>query len=340
MRNKKNHHAKAEEKTKIIKAYKNGSSVIELVKIFRHSRSSIYSWINEYSINKNFTRKNNPGSGNYSKITSEHTFELVRILKKPASMFGFETDLWNSKRLQIICKKNLQIKVSKMCIWRFLNKIKYSFKKVQKSYYEVDKKKQNTWLKETLPEIKRVIKKHNAILYFEDESNIQLSPVMGKSWGPIGKKIVHKVTGNKGSISAISAISNDGRLLFNLFDNGKRFNANDIISFLTRMLDHHPRRHLVVVMDRATCHKANSVMVDLQDQQKRLHLFLLPPKSPELNPDEQVWAQLKNHELKSHMKRTVKDLKALTNKKLRNISRSPQKIEKIFKGCKKSFLYL
>ena len=340
MKKKNNCYATPDEKIKIVKAYKNGSTVFELEKIFKYSRASIYNWINSYSINKKFLRKTCPGSGKISKITPEYSAELVQILKSPASSFGFETDLWNSKRLQIICKKNFKIKISKMCIWRFLNKLKYSFKKVQKSYYEVDKKKQKDWLKTTLPEIIKTIKKHNSILYFEDESNIQLSPVMGKSWAPIGKKIVHKVTGNKGSVSAISAISNDGRLLFNLFDDGKRFNAGDTILFLKRLLDHHPRRHLVVVMDRATSHKAKSVMVDFQNQQKRLHLFLLPPKSPELNPDEQVWAQLKNHEIKSHMKRTVKDLKALVNKKLRNISRNPKKVEKIFKGCKNYFLYL
>jgi transposase len=161
---------------------------------------------------------------------------------------------------------------------------------------------------------------------------------MGKSWGPIGEKIIHKVTGNRGSISAISAISNDGRLYFNVFDGGKRFNSDDVIKFLTDMLDHHPRRHLVVVMDRATCHSSKKTKAFIKSQ-KRLHVFYLPARSPQLNPDEQVWAHLKNHELKSHQETNLKGLKKLARNKLGKLSKDPRKIRGIFKRCDNSHLY-
>ena len=81
-------------------------------------------------------------------------------------------------------------------------------------------------------------------------------------WGPHGllkKKNIIKVTGRRGSVAAVSAISNDGRLLFSLHDSGKRFNSDDIIDFLDQMLSHHLRRHLVVVMDQAPCHTSKKV---------------------------------------------------------------------------------
>lgn len=339
MKEKKSCYATPDEKLKIVKAYRNETSVYELEKIFCHSRSSIYNWINQYRSDKTLKRKTEPGSGQPPKITDKYAKKLIKILKMPASLFGFETDLWNSVRIQTICKKQFGLKVSRMAVWRMLSKFDQSFKKVQKRYYEVDKKKQNEWLEQTLPKIKAAVKKHNAILYFEDESNIQLSPVMGKSWGPIGEKIVHTVTGNRGSISAISAISKDGRLIFNLFDGGKRFNSDDIILFLKQMLDNHTRRHLVIVMDQATCHKSKKVKAYEEDQ-KRLHIFYLPPRSPEYNPDEQVWSHLKNHVLKSHMKTNLQDLKKLTRKKLRNLSSNPKKVRGVFKRCENHFLYL
>ena len=339
MRRKKTCYATSSEKLKIVKAYQNGSSVVELTKIFGYSRSAIYDWISQYEADKSLERKALPGSGRTPKISDNNAGELIVMLKRPASFFGFETDLWNSVRIQIICKKKFGLKVSRMAVWRFLSKIDYSFKKVQKRYYEVDEKKQKEWIKITLPEIKATVKKHKAILYFEDESNIQLSPVMGKSWGPIGEKIVHKVTGNRGSISAISAISNDGRLVFNLFDGGKRFNSDDIILFLKQMLDNHPRRHLVVIMDQATCHKSKRTKI-FEGYQKRLHIFYLPPRSPEYNPDEQVWSHLKNHDLKSHMQTDLKNLKKLARKKLNNLSSNSKKIKGIFKRCDNHSLYL
>lgn len=332
-------HPSPEIKLKIVKAYMCGESALHLSKIFGHDRVVIHRWVSEHKKGKRFTRKKRPGSGSKSKIGGATAKKLLRIIKNPASKYGFETDLWNTTRLRIICKKRLKISVSQMAIWRFLQKFGQSFKKVQKQYYETNLENQEEWKRKELREIKAIIKKHRAILYFEDESCIQLSPVMGKSWGPVGEKIVHKVTGNRGSLSAISAISNDGRLIFNIFDGGKRFKSQDIIDFLQNILDHHSRRHLVVVMDRATCHTSKMVK-EFVETKKRLHVFYLPSRSPELNPDEQVWAHLKNHDLKSHQETNLKGLKKLTKEKMRNLRNDRKKVSGVFKRCDNAFLYL
>ena len=55
--------------------------------------------------------------------------------------------------------------------------------------------------------------------------------------------------------------------------------------FIKQLLAHHPRRHLVIVMDRASCHTVKKVK-EFVSLQKRLHVFFLSPRSPEFNPDE------------------------------------------------------
>lgn len=320
-----------------VKALKSGLSAIAVSEICGYNRITIHRWVREYKSGKKLDRKK--GSGRPSKIINSNAKKIISFLKKPASKFGFETDLWNTKRIQQICKRNLKLNISKMSVWRVLKKFDQSYKKVQKQYYETNIEQQKEWRKKTLPRIKRTIKKHKAILYFEDESNIALTPVMGKSWGLIGEKILHKATGNRGSVSAVSAISSDGRLIFNLFDKEKRLKSQDIINFLSQMLKHHPRRHLVVIMDQASCHKSKMTQ-EYIDNQKRLHVFYLPPRSPELNPDEQVWAHLKNHDLKSHQETNEKGLKKLTRKKLRCLAKNSKKIKGIFKRCDNAHLYL
>jgi len=328
----------AEMKLKTVQSYKKGKNPDEISSILGISKRTMYRWVKQHQTKKSFKNDDADTRGRPSKLDDEDSDKLLQLIKKPATSYGFETNLWNTTRLKIICKKELNIKLSKMAIWRFLKKFNQSFKTVQKQYYETKVRDQNKWIKNTLKEIKRTIRKHRAIMYFEDESSIQLSPVMGKSWGPIGKKIVSKVTGNRGSIAAISAISNDGRLLFNLFDKSKRFNSDDIILFLKQILDHHPRRHIVIIMDRASCHISKKVKF-FEEHQKRLHVFHLPARSPKLNPDEQVWAHLKNHDLKSHTKTNIKDLKALTRKKLNNLKNDCDKVRRIFKRCEMSHLY-
>lgn len=339
----------------IVKQYEDGADIKELSNSINVNEATIYRWLKEYRAEGNFDRKKEDGRGRPSKISGDKALNVLEMLKRPASEFGFETDLWNTTRIKATCKKELKFDVSRMGIWRFFVKFNKSFKTVKKEYYESSKSKQDNWKRNNIPKIKEIIKKKRAILYFEDESSIQLSPVMGKSWGDVGKEIIHKGTGNKGSIAAISAISNNGKLLFNLFDKGKRFNADDMISFLNQMLKYHPNRHLVVVMDRASCHTSNKFLdyCDLkmhrpsgrvsrnkEKKNKRLHVFLLPPRSPKLNPDEQVWFYLKHHGLKSHQERNLKGLMELAKRKLNDLQNDPKKLIKIFKLCENHRFYL
>ncbi len=329
----------AKDKRMIVKSFMRGVHISDIVEIWGVDKSSVYKWVKKAKRGESLERKKSPGSGRLSSIDRRNGNKILKMIKMPASKFGFETDLWTTTRILTVCKKRLKLNISRMCIWRFLTQFRKSFKKVQKQYYETDIEEQEKWKRTTRRKITRTVKKHRAILYFEDESNIALTPVMGKSWGGIGEKVIHKVTGNKGSVSAISAISKDGRLIFNVFDKGKRFNSDDIIRFLKRMLKYHEKRHLVVVMDRATCHTSKKTKTFIKTQ-KRLHVFYLPPRSPELNPDEQVWAHLKNHELKSHQETTTNGLKLLTKKKLQALSRNQSKVRGIFKRCDNSNIYL
>jgi len=136
-----------------------------------------------------------------------------------------------------------------------------------------------------------------AILYFQDESNVSLTAFLGKTWAPCGKTPKATVTGTRGCVSAISAISGQGLLVFRLYD--KRIASNEVIEFFSQMLQHHCRRHFVVVMDQATPHTSKMTR-EFIESQKRLHVFYLPPYSPDWNPDEKVWKHLKTQELKKH----------------------------------------
>ena len=131
--------------------------------------------------------------------------------------------------------------------------------------------------------------------------------------GTTGKTPIQQVTGKRGGVSAMSAISKNGNLIFTLLE--KRIASDEIIHFLKQMLKHHPRRHLVVVMDQAPPHKSKKTQAFI-DSQKRLHVFYLPSYSPSWNPDEYVWNHLKHQELKGHQAKTKNELKLLAERKL------------------------
>lgn len=324
-------------KIRIAKSINNGTPIALVSKILNIHRNTLSKWKFIYKNKKKLIRKE--GSGAKSKIDPESAKKLIKMLKRNAREFGFSDDLWTLPRVVKLCKKELKIKVSRMAVWRTFDKLDFTNKKPVRNYYETDIKKQKEWLKNQVEEIKSTVKKKRAILYFEDESNISLSPVVGTTWAPKGKKVKVKVTGNWGSISAISAVSSVGHLIFNLHGNNKRYNSNDIIEFIQKILDHHKGRNIVLVMDQATCHTSKKVK-DYIANQKKLTVFYFPPRNPELNPDEQIWFYLKNMALKNHTKNNLPDLMKLTKEKLKKLSKDEEKIIKIMHKSDYAHLFL
>lgn len=324
-------------KESAVKSYLNNNPINEVAKHYHVNRTTIYRWIKQYEKDKSVARKSNPGSGRPSKLDSKQIRKITKLLLKPASRYGFETDFWTIKRIIKIVFEKFNIKISNTTMYELLYNENYSYKKPEKRFYESDTEKQKDWIENTVPEILTLVKKEKALLYFEDEASISLNSVLGKTWGPKGVTTIQKSTGNKGSISAMSAITTGGRLIFTLHD--KRITSVEVIRFLDQILKHHPNRSLVVVMDNARPH-TSKITKSYIEENENLHVFYLPPRSPELNPDEKVWNYLKNEELKSHQMKNTKELKILTKNKLMSMSKKPKLLMALFKRCDVSELYL
>jgi transposase len=215
-------------------------------------------------------------------------------------------------------------------VWRRLREAGLTYQKPEREYYEIDEQARQQWLRYEVPRIRRAVRENRAILYFQDESNVSLTAFLGKTWAPCGETPRAKVTGKRGGVAAMSAISRRGQLLFRLHD--KRIASAEVVAFLEQMLKHHPGRHLVVVMDQAPPHTSQQT-TRFVESQRRLHVFYLPKYSPDWNPDEKVWNHLKHHELKSHQAKTKAELKHLTHRKLKHMADDPHLIRGLFFRC-------
>ena len=128
----------------------------------------------------------------------------------------------------------------------------------------------------------------------------------------------------------MSAITGSGQLIFRLHD--RRIASDQVIEFLAEMLKHHPRRHLVVVMDQAPPHTSKKTAAFIASQ-RRLHVFHLPKYSPDWNPDEKVWNHLKHQELKGHQAKTTNELRELAYDKLTAMAANKRLLQGIFFRC-------
>lgn len=293
-------------------------------------RGTLYRWMKRHEQNGRDGLERQSGSGRPRKLEELDEEELCGIVLKPASAFGYETDLWTVARLHRVITERYHADVSRDTIWRRLREAGLTYQKPEREYYEIDEQARQKWLRYEVPKIRRSVEKYRALLYFQDESNVSLTAFLGKTWAPCGQTPKANVTGKRGGVAAMSAISRRGHLLFRLHE--KRIASAEVIDFLRQMLKHHPRRHLVVVMDQAPPHVSKKTKGYITSQH-RLHVFNLPKYSPDWNPDEKVWNHLKHHELKTHQAKTKSELKALTRNKLRRMSKDRSLIRGLFFRC-------
>jgi len=323
-------HLAAEVRGRAVRAVQDGMSRQAVAAAYGVERTTLYRWMQKYEVDGKSGLERKAGSGRRRKLEELGEDELRALVLNGAQHFGYETDLWTVGRLRRVITEEFSIVLSKNTVWRRLRDAGLTYQKPEREYYEIDEEARKKWLQYEVPKIRRCVNKHRGILYFQDESNVSLTAFLGKTWAPCGETPKARVTGKRAGIAANSAISRSGHLLFRLLE--KRIASKEVIEFLGQMLKHHPRRHLVVVMDQAPPHTSKKTKAWIASQ-PRLHVFHLPKYSPDWNPDEKVWNHLKHQELASHQAKTKAELKELTRRKLQSMAKRPQLLRGLFFRC-------
>lgn len=307
-----------------------GLTITAVARAFGMDRSTVHRWLERFAANGEKGLERSPVPGRPRKIASLDSDCLTEIVLAAATDFGYETDFWTTRRLIQVIGSQFGVVISKRTVLRRLHEAGLSYQKPEREYFELSEEERVEWRRKELPKIRRAVRQFKALLYFQDEANVSLTALLGKTWGLRGHTPKQRVTGNRGGVSAMSAITHRGQRIFRLHD--KRIASDEVIDFLGQMLRHHPKRHLVVVMDQAPPHTSKKTRAYLESQ-PRLHVFYLPTYSPDWNPDEKVWNHLKHQEWKGHQARTKAELKILTEKKLMSMSENPSLLEGIFFRC-------
>jgi transposase len=92
----------------------------------------------------------------------------------------------------------------------------------------------------------------------------------------------------------------------------------------------HAPRAVFLIVDGHPTHKAVRVRKFVETVSDKLRLFILPPYSPELNPDELVWNDLKNNGIGRMSIGTKETLKRDVLSHLRSLQKLPLRIQSFF----------
>ena len=166
-----------------------------------------------------------------------------------------------------------------------------------------------------------------ACIYFADEAGIRSGHHAGTTWAPIGQTPVVKVTGARFSVNMISAVTAKGALRFAVFEGTTT--AKSFTEFCKRLV-HDTPGPVYLVVDGHPSHRAKIVTQYVASTGGKLKLFFLPGYSPELNPDEWVWKNVKNDRIAKAGVTSKDDLKAKAVGALRRLQKMPGLVRAFF----------
>ncbi|HEX2278958.1 MAG TPA: transposase, partial [Candidatus Tectomicrobia bacterium] len=159
----------------------------------------------------------------------------------------------------------------------------------------------------------------------------ELKRTVVRTYAPVGQTPILREWYTRDHLSAISAISPEGKLYFHCQDHA--INSQDVIAFLEHILREVPGRS-VIIWDGSPIHRSRVIKEFLANgAAQRLHLERLPAYAPELNPGEGLWQQLKGVELCNVCCFNLLHLGHELRNAVKRIRRKPRLIKSFFRGA-------
>ena len=268
----------------------------ELVaKLFGIDRTSIYDWLRKYRHEGEVALDTGKAPGADWVITPKIDQWLKEtILNTTPADHGYDTVLWTLEIIVNLLKERFNLWVSDATVRIHLHHLGLSCQKPCYQALEQDQERVKNFVNKEFKDIQKLAQELGADIAFEDESWVQGNTRSGRTWGLVGQSPPVKVCDDRGGFHVLSMVTATGELMFEV-------TTEKLVSeVFTRFLEHAlsgRTRPLIVVTDNGSFHTSNAVKKFIADHQQKIRLFFFPPHSPNLNPDEQVWNEIKNRQL-------------------------------------------
>ena len=249
------------------------------------------------------------------------------VATKNPLQLKFPFALWTAAMVQALISERFKVQLSQSSVCRLLHQLGLSAQRPLWRAYQQDPKAVRQWLQTDYPAIRRQARRAGAQIFFADEAGVRSDFHSGTTWGRRGRTPVVSSTGARFGANLISAVSAQGQLRFMLSKG--RVTAAVFIEFLRRLLVN-ASAPIFLIVDGHPTHRAKSVARFVAAQEGRLALFHLPPYSPELNPDELVWNNLKNHGTGRSLITSPEQLRQTIVSHMRQLQKLPALIRSFF----------
>lgn len=293
------------------------------------SRSCIYDWLRWYRAEGEAALDTRSAPGAVPVLTPAMAWWLKdTILTSTPVAYGYDTELWTLKIAVALLRQRFGVWVAESTVALHLHRLKLSCQQPCYRAREQDPEAVAHFLLYTFPKIQKLAENIGADIGFEDEAGVGIMTHAGRTWGLVGQPPVVLATDRRGGYNVLSVITATGKLRYSVTDHsidGERY-----VAFLQQVLRGRTRP-LVLIADRVSFHRSAVVRQFVRAHRRQLRLFFFPTHSPELNPGEQVWNEVKHRKIGKQPIKNKRDLKKRLYFELKSLQQKAEKIRSFFK---------
>jgi transposase len=274
-----------------------------------------------------------PVPGRPPKLSGSQIARLYELMVgADPRQLSFEFALWTREMVRQVIRREFKVALSVVSVGRLLRTMGLSPQRPLYRAYQQNPQAVARWREEEFPAIRKAAKAEGATIYFADEAGIRSDYHAGTTWAPVGRTPVVRATGARFSINMISAVTAQGALRFTVHEG--TVNAVVFIEFCKRLLhdaDKSGAGPVYLIVDGHPAHRAKATTKFVASTEGRLKLFFLPGYSPELNPDEWVWKNVKHDRIGKTGVTSQDDLHSKVSSALRRLQKLPALVRSFFK---------
>ena len=317
-------------RTRAVSAVQSGESPETVARVLGIHRSTLYGWLARYrggGWGQLDARKRGGRPPKLDAQALQWVYDTVTQNQPEQLKLAFA--LWTVKGLCTLIDTYLGVKLSPSSVHRLLGQLGLSPQRPLWRAWQQDDAQVRAFKEQRYPELAARAQAEGGEIWFGDEASVRSDHHAGTTWAPKGQTPVVKSSGARFGVNLISAVSRRGELRFMAL--AGRMNADQFIGFLQRMLADSTRK-IFLIVDGHPVHKAKKVKAFVEARPDEIELHILPPYSPELNPDEHVWNELKSGVVGKQSVSGPDHLKRLVRSHLHRIQKLPDKVRSYFRA--------
>lgn len=310
----------------------------EAAYVFDIGRSTVYGWLKARREQGPEALRVKKAPGRTPKLTERQMAQLRgTIMGKDPRQLQLGYALWTRELVGKLIRDKFGVEFTPQGVGKLLRRLGLSPQRPLVRAYEQDPERVRRWKEEEYPAIHAEAAAAGASIFFCDEAGVRTDYHSGTTWAPVGRTPVVRGTGARLSINMISAVSAQGKLHFTFLEGNT--NAAAFIEYLKKLLHDVPGK-IFLIVDRHGAHTAAATKQFVDSTQGRLKLFYLPPYSPELNPDEWVWKNVKSDNVGRAVVRGRDELKNTIENAIERLHRLPDVVCGFFRDPDLAYINL